>query len=88
VGPQLWAGTSSAPGLALGLATAVALFAAGAWTRELVLPGFGVAGTLLFLPQLLGPRLAGGTATLVVLLAAGLALLGGVLVVVGRRPTP
>lgn len=86
--PSSGPGTSSAPGLALGLDTAVALFAGGAWTRELVLPGFGVAGTLLFWPGLLGPRLAGGTATLVILLAAGLALLGGVLVVVGRRPTP
>ncbi|CAN5290777.1 hypothetical protein BH20ACT9_BH20ACT9_17080 [soil metagenome] len=87
-GPWIWAGTLSGPGLALGLATAVALFAAGAWTRELMLPGFGVAGTLLFLPQLLGPHLTGGTATLVVLLAAALVLLGGVLVVVGRRPAP
>lgn len=87
-GPQIWTETSPGPGPALGLATAAALFAAGAWVREPVLPGLGVAATLLFLPQVLGPRLAGGTVTLVVLLAAGLALLGGVLVAVGRRPSP
>jgi hypothetical protein len=69
----------------LGLASALALQALSVPWHSLVLLGFGSAGVLLFLPQIVDEYLSSSIGGTMALLVVGLALLGVALVVVRLR---
>ncbi len=87
VGPQMVNAGSGGWGLALGLATALALFAVAARIREPLLLGFGAAMVAVYLPQVLGEWFADTLGAPAAVLVTGLALLAGALAAVraGRR---
>ena len=64
-------------GLGLGIATAVALLAASVPLRSMVHLGFGAAGVLLFLPQIVFEYLSDTLGAPLALLLSGVALLAG-----------
>jgi len=72
-------------GLALGLASAVALQGISIAWRSLVLLGFGSAGVLLFLPQIVDEYLGDTLGGTVALLVTGAALLGLTVITVRLR---
>lgn len=63
-------------GLALGIGTAVALMAISVRLRSMLVLGFGAAGILLFLPQIVFEYLGDSLGAPLALLVCGLALLG------------
>ncbi|HYO45064.1 MAG TPA: DUF2157 domain-containing protein, partial [Gemmatimonadota bacterium] len=67
-------------GLALGIGTAVALLAASVLLRSMVHLGFGAAGVLLFLPQIVFEYLGDTLGAPLALLVCGVALLAGAFV--------
>ena len=64
-------------GLGLGMATAIALLAASVPLRSMAHLGFGAAGVLLFLPQIVFEYLGDTLGAPLALLVSGIALLGG-----------
>ena len=64
-------------GLALGIGTAVALLAASVLLRSMVHLGFGAAGVLLFLPQIVFEYLGDTLGAPLALLVSGIAILAG-----------
>lgn len=64
-------------GLALGIATAVALLAASVPLRSMAHLGFGAAGVLLFLPQIVFEYLGDTLGAPLALLVSGIAILAG-----------
>jgi uncharacterized membrane protein len=71
--------------LALGLGSAIALQALSVAWRSPVLLGFGSAGVLLFLPQIVDEYLGDAIGSTAALLVAGVALLGVALIAVRLR---
>lgn len=67
-------------GLTLGIGTAVALLAASVLLRSMVHLGFGAAGVLLFLPQIVFEYLGDTLGAPLALLVSGVALLAGAFV--------
>ena len=77
LGPQILSFGWRSAGLGLGIATAVALLAASVPLRSMVHLGFGAAGVLLFLPQIVFEYLGDTLGAPLALLVSGVALLAG-----------
>lgn len=74
-------------GLALGIGTAVALLAASVRLRSMPVLGFGAAGVLLFLPQIVFEYLGDSLGAPLALLVCGVALLGAAFLAARLRGT-
>ena len=77
LGPQILSFGWRPAGLGLGIATAVAILAASIPLRSMVHLGFGAAGVLLFLPQIVFEYLGHTLGAPPALLVSGMALLAG-----------
>ncbi len=74
-------------GLALGIGTAIALLAASVRLRSVLPLGFGAAGVLLFLPQIVFEYLGDSLGAPLALLVSGVALLGAAFLATRLRGT-
>ena len=87
MGPQILSFGWRGAGLALGIGTAVALLAASVRLKSMLLLGFGAAGVLLFLPQIVFEYLGDSLGAPLALLICGVALLGAAFLAARLRGT-
>lgn len=79
IGAEFLAASRGGPGLGVGIATAIGLMAASMALGSMLLLGFGAAGVLLFLPQIVFKYFGDTLGAPLALVTIGAALLGGAL---------